>query len=884
MPLNPGTRFGPYEILAPLGAGGMGEVYRARDTQLDREVAIKVLPSAVADDRERLIRFEREAKVLASLNHPNIAQIYGLADSGDTRALVMELVAGSTLSVPQPIETALKYAKEIAEALEAAHEKGVTHRDLKPANIMITPEGVVKVLDFGLASVPGREDGGDPPNSPTMTMAATRVGMIMGTAAYMSPEQAAGKAVDRRSDIWSFGVVLWETLAGTRLFHGETISHTLADVLRKPIDFAKLPASTPVPIEELVKRCLDRDVKTRLQSIGEARIAIQRYAADPNGGRVEPRPFGRRRERVWMGLATLFLLTTALTFLPRSQETAVPTRFEVRPGGNAILASLISAGRPRISPDGRKLAFVAGTPGGRQMIWVRPLDSVTAQPLAGTEGAGHVFWSWDSQFLAFFADGKLKKVGATPSSAAQVVQVVCDVPDGRSGSWGRKEVILFNRFSGGPTYRVPAAGGTPIPATTIDRSRQENSHRWASFLPDGKHFMYKARGNRGELPRVYLASLDSTSRTHLLDADSNVDYAPPGYLLFVRDRTLMARAFDVQRLKLAGEAVPVVQRVGYAAVSGGNFSVSETGVLAYSTSDDTIITQLAWYDRTGKRLSSVDEPGGYRQPQVSRDGTRVAVERLDPRARDGAIWLYDLARGSHSRLTFGSGWQYIPVASPDMGHVLFSAGRDFGSFYQTTATGTGNPERVLSAQENAERYLCDWSQDGRFLVFVVAGENTQEDLWTMPMFGDRKPFPIVQTPFSETQGQFSPDGKWFAYASDENGRPDVYVQAFPPSGIKRQLSVVGGSQPRWRRDGKELYYIGSDRKLMAVPVKSLAILDAGGPTPLFQTRISSELGPYSVFSYAVTGDGGRFLLNEPVGDEASPPISVVLNWMAELKK
>lgn len=501
MPLSLGTRLGAYEVLAPIGAGGMGEVYLARDTRLDRDVAIKVLPAAVAQDGERLLRFEREAKILASLNHPNIAQVYGVEESGETRALVMELVAGSTLAVPQPIATALDYGRQIAEALEAAHEKGITHRDLKPANIMIRPDGVVKILDFGLATVPVREAGSDPANSPTSTMTATQAGMIMGTASYMSPEQAAGKAVDKRSDIWSFGVVLWEMLTGAKLFEGETLSHTLADVLRAPIDLGKLPESTPPPVRRLIARCLERDVKQRLRDIGEARILLnQPFAPAPETPAAAP----SRSWLAWGAAAVLFAIASALAFAHfRETPAEAPLiRTYIPPPDRGFFnftGGLSATGPVALSSDGHRMTFSAKSVEGRSQLWVRAMDALTAHPLAGTEEAIHPFWSPDSRFIGFFAGGKLKKIdtfGGPPVT-------LCDAPSGRGGSWNEAGVIVFapNGIAAG-LQRVSASGGVPA------KLDLDVAGRWPWFLPGGRNFLYSAGST------VRLGSLDS-SKTSL---------------------------------------------------------------------------------------------------------------------------------------------------------------------------------------------------------------------------------------------------------------------------------------------------------------------------------------------------------------------------------
>jgi len=784
---------------------------------------------------------------------------------------------------PLPLQEVLNIGLEVSEALDVAHRAGIIHRDLKPGNIMLTKSGA-KLMDFGLAKARPADVGA----GPGAELAATRTmrglgpmpplsgaGQVIGTIQYMSPEQLEGKEADERSDIFAFGLVLYEMLTGKRAFDGASPASVISAIMTG--EPAPMPAcQPPVPdaLERLTLICLAKAPDERWQSARDIKLQLRSMAGAPVPA-MAALAHGGKRERIWMAIAAILLVTTALALLLRPPATApaAPTRFQVRAPRNGAFTSLISAGRIGVSPDGRDLAFVARGGTGREMIWVRPLDSLAARALAGTEGAAHLFWSWDSRFIAFFADGKLKKIEAHALSGQAPVQVLCDAPGGRAGSWGRRDVILFSRLWQGPLWRVPAAGGTPEPATLLDATRREDDHSWPSFLPDGRHFLFLANGT------IYVAALDSNERSSLLKAASNADYAPPGYLLFVRDRTLMAQMFDAARLKLAGTEFPVETRVGFAAVSGGNFSVSNSGVLVYGTGDDAITTQMVWYDRTGKRLSAVGEPAAYRQPQLSADGSKIVVERLDVGSRASDIWLYDLARGGSSRLTFGPGWQFIPVVSPDMRHIAFSRVGESADLLQRSTTGAGEAELLFSSA--SAKYFCDWSHDGKFALFVQIGDAAREDLWILPLSGDRKPFPFLQTQFAEEQAQFSPDGKWIAYASDETGRPEVYVQSFPASGLKLRISNNGGTQPRWRGDGKEMFYLSTDRAMMRVTVNSAAHFEAGAATTLFETPIESGLGPYMAYAYAVTADGKRFLLLDPVGTEDSA-VSVVLNWTAGL--
>ena len=879
MPLAAGARLGPYGIVAPLGAGGMGEVYRGRDTKLDREVAIKILPDALAHDPERLARFEREAKVLASLNHPNIAQIYGVEETSDVRALVMELVPGETLAEaeksPLPLETALDYAKQIAEALEAAHEKGVVHRDLKPANVMITPTGLVKVLDFGLAAVPSRDGtGSDPHNSPTFTMAATQAGFILGTAAYMAPEQAAGKPVDKRADIWAFGVVLYEMLTGERLFAGETVSHTLADVLRAPIDFGKLPKTTPPSIRRLLERCLDRNVKNRLRDIGEARVTIERAGKDDG-----PQPIAATSSRsgnkpAW-AVAALFVLTTfglaAIHF--RETPAARPvTRFQFALPEKAIEPIF------EISPDGRTLAFTASEAGRRRM-WIRPMDSLAAQPVPGTDDATYLFWSPDSTYIAFFVTGKLKKIALSGGPA----QTLCDAANGRGGTWNRHGVIVFAPGLVLPLMRVSAAGGEATPVMGLGASGE--LQRYPAFLPDGKHFLMVVSNGKPGTNGLYAGSLDGSPRVRILADASSAEYVPSnlssktGLLLFRREGTLMAQPFDPGAARTAGDAFPVVEQVG---ITGNTdhaaFSVSGDGTLAYDSGAGNRFGtgNLQWMDRNGKN-ATLAQTGDVGSQALSPDGKQIAIA-VRTKGADADLWMLDVARGVSSRFTFRPGLASNPVWSPDGSRVAFEANND--SIYQKPANGTGKEELLLSHGINVRPQ--DWSHDGKYLVYQDTGGTTGVDLWLLPLAGDHKPVPYLQTPFNESDAQFSPDGRWMVYVSNESGVPQVYVQSIPASGSKFQISNAGGLQPRWRRDGKELFYISADNKLVAVPVKIGSTVEAGTPAPLFD--LQPIYPPFlGLWTYQPSADGQRFLVLAP-SNSSIPPITVVLNWQAGIKR
>jgi eukaryotic-like serine/threonine-protein kinase len=884
MSLTPGTKIGPYEIVALIGEGGMGEVYRARDTKLDREVAIKVLPHLLAQDPERLARFEREAKVLAALNHPNIAQIYGL----EQRALVMELVPGETLKGPLPLETALNYAKQIAEALEAAHEKGITHRDLKPANIMITPAGVVKVLDFGLAAVtqPSAASEGDPTDSPTLTMRATQAGMIMGTAAYMSPEQAAGQTVDRRADIWAFGVVLWEMLTGQRLFTGDTVAHTLAAVLQSPIDFGKL--TVPAPIRNLLRRCLDRDVKNRLQWIGEARIAIQNYPASPASAPDVTQSALSRSRSGWVargvaGLAIVCALGVSFVHFRQKRPEVRVLHATILPPDNAAFDFTQGLGLLALSPDGKRIVFGARTADGKSPLWVRSLDVPTAQALAGTEGATFPFWSPDSRFIAFFADGKLKKIDASGGPAI----ALADAVQGRGGSWSREGVIVFSPANtNGPILRVSSSGGVASPV-----SSEIGSLPW--FLPDGQHFLFQAPTRvaaSGEY-LIHCGSLDGSKSKLVGTGSSNALYAQ-GHLLFVRDGTLMAQPFDVQRLVTAGEAVPVAEQIETVLNSGrvGAFSVSATGLLVYRQGAGVGGEALTWFDRGGRQGAPLGDAAfflGYFQ--FSPDRKSIAAG-LGDRGRTSDVWIYDVSRGLRTRLTFDPAVDRDPVWSPDGRTIVFRSNRKgHYDLYRKSADG-GGAEELFYADDH-DKTPTSWSADGKFLLYYGAGADakTRADIWGLPLTPERsgaalKPFPVAQTSFVEVNGQFSPSGKWIAYQSDESGRFEIYVTPFAPSstgaGGKRQISTAGGVLPRWRQDGKEIFYAGPDNRLMAAEVST-----NGGPVEVGQIHALFGLPNLGVNAvYDVSADGQRFLHPVAAEQKSAEPLTLIENWLMALEK
>jgi serine/threonine protein kinase/Tol biopolymer transport system component len=916
MPITSGSRLGPYEIVSLLGAGGMGEVYRARDSKLNREVALKVLPEAVAGDPDRLVRFRREAQVLASLNHPNIAQIYGFEDDeagrgsqsgGAIHALVMELVDGPTLSdriaqSPVPLVDALPIAKQIADALEAAHEQGIIHRDLKPANIKVRPDGTVKVLDFGLAKLAQDGSGLQGPGSanralslsPTLTSPAlmTGVGVILGTAAYMAPEQAKGRAVDRRADIWAFGVVLFEMLTGTRAFEGEDVTDVIVAVMSRELDWAALPAATPRAVRDLLKRCLDRDVTMRLRDIGEARIAIQRAITHPDDDhaaaavteRASPR-FRRLAVLGWAVAGGVLLGSAAIAEWVRSRPApdAPSYRATILPPDKNPWAAVTPATRFAVSPDGRRLAFLANGADGVNRIWVRSLDSLEAQPLSGSDNVVLLFWSYDSRRIAFAAGGKLRVMSASGGPAV----TIADIGANNGGTWNQDDVILFTPDAAGGIARVNASGGAVVPVTHPDKTDNEGGHWQAFFLPDGRHFLFHQISSQGH-PNgaVYVAAIDGRDKPKLLiDWGSNAQYAS-GRVLFTRDATLMAQPFDVDRLELRGEAVPIAEQVAVGGSTGRSaaVSVARDGALVYQNGGaSNTDSQLTWYDRSGKEISQVAVQGDLADVQLSPDNSRIALSITDPATRTRDIWLVDVKRGFRSRFTFEPADEIMPLWSRDGSQVFFTArAGGMNTIDQKPVSGLGDATILFSSHELP--VATSLSADGATLLLTqdVFGLVNGSDIYQLPLAGARTPVALVKTRFNESAGTYSPDGRWVAYQSNESGRNEVYVA--PASGTaKWQVSQGGGQLPRWRGDGRELFYVsvGGERKLMAAEVSGSATgFEVGVVRTLFTPRVRFSSPRYF---YDVTADG-RFVFITGEESSALRPLTLVLNWAAGLKR
>jgi eukaryotic-like serine/threonine-protein kinase len=893
MPVAPGTLLGPYEIGAPLGAGGMGEVYRARDTKLGRDVALKVLPAAFATDPERMARFRREAQVLASLNHAHIGAIYGFEDSGGVHALVMELVEGPILADriargAIALDEALPIAREIAEALETAHEHGIIHRDLKPANIKITTDGNVKLLDFGLAkAIESHPASTDIQNSPTISRIATQTGIILGTAAYMSPEQAKGKSVDRRTDIWAFGCVFFEMLAGKRPFEGETVSDALAAVIRAEPEWSLLPPNTPQTIQNLLQRCLRKDPKQRLQAIGDARIAIEEVlsgAPQDLSSAVEIHTAAWRRALPWAvsAAAAIFAaLFAGMYFMHKPAPLPAIVSQIASPPSMKFIFFGINAGPPILSPDGEWLAFSAVSSDGRQVLWVRPFNSAAAKPLDGTDGATFPFWSADSSSLGFFANGKLNRIdvkGGPPLA-------LCDVAIGRGGTWGADGTILFTPNVSSPVFRIAASGGTPQQVTTLNGSLSERSHRWAQLLPDNQHFLFFAQKAVVGTGDVYVGSLDGGARRLIMQNDSNAVYALPGYLLFVRQGILMAERFDASQLRLDGDAEPVAEHVGVNAItSRAIFAVSETGLLVYEAANATGDTdRLVWYDRTGKQIDATGTPGLYLEPSVSADSSKLAISGFSGGTGNFSIWMFDLARTTKTRLTFPPWSDRQPNWAPDGKSVAFISNQNGPPhIYLSASDGTGTP--MALTMDDASEVAPRFTADGRYLLFERLAEqpNSRREIWGVLLSGDRKAFPVIQRQYDLFAPAVSPDGKWLAYESRESGRPEICVIPFLHGTGKWEVSTAGGLQPRWRRDGRELFYLSTDDKIMSAEItEQESSLLVGKVQSLFQANPVPFAGGSN---YDVTGDGKKFVVASLASSQESEPLTLVVNWFALLKQ
>jgi serine/threonine protein kinase/Tol biopolymer transport system component len=910
MAIQPGQMLAHYRVSEKLGQGGMGEVWKATDTSLEREVAIKVLPESFASDDDRLARFSREAKLLASLNHPHIAAIYGLDQESGIRFLAMEYMDGEDLTQrlkrgPLPVNEAIEIADQIADALSEAHDKGIIHRDLKPANVMLLASGGAKVLDFGLAKALDPETGAgsgfsDPSMSPTLTAAmGTQAGLIMGTAGYMSPEQARGKPLDRRCDVWSFGVVLFEMLTGERLFSGETATDVIAAVVTREPDWSKLPSATPVGVRRLLKRCLDKDSRRRLRDLADGRHDLREGESELKSGTGDTpaNAMQARRGRTWLmaasGLVAGLALATviAISIQPSLPPAAVrPTWSNLNPPENT---EYVFEAFLELSPDGQYVTFAGegSEPDTDDMLWIRDLETEEAHPIRGTEGAEFPFWSPDSRSIAFFADEKLRVVaidGGVPTAIADSGGAA------RGGHWSQDDTIYFVPDWNNPVFRVPASGGTPEQVTTVEKSRLELSHRWPHALPDGKHFLYYVVStyprvnpdspSEVDASGIYLGSLDGSPARLLHKARSRAMYFD-GSLLYVDNGVLLAQPFSLASLSFTGPAAPLAERVTQAVIAlwgGALFSISDEGSLLFvrGAPEQDAASQLVWRDRQGKKLATVGEPGIYKDLRLSHDNKHVAFSMLDP----ADIWLLDLTRDATTRFTFDPGNDTSPRWSPDDSEIIFVSSRlledstftPAGLFQRQTA-GLEKARHLLSSDIRFQLVPTDWSPDGGHILLFSASPNTGMDLLTYSTT-DNTIEDLLVTEHDESGARFSPDGKWFVYHSNETGTWEIYVQSFPPTGGKWQISSGGGLKPVWAADSDEIFFSSPEGGLMACAVETANGFRSRTPTMLFQATVQRE-GNIGA-SYDVSADAQRFLMMEPIEDPVQKEASVTLirNW------
>ncbi|HXW92201.1 MAG TPA: protein kinase [Terriglobales bacterium] len=909
MPLTLGTRLGPYEIQSVLGAGGMGEVYRARDTRLDRSVAIKILPAHLSANAELNARFEREARAVSALNHPNICHLYDIGSHDGTSYLVMEYLDGESLADrlrkgALPLKPLLQIGVQIAEALCAAHRAGILHRDLKPGNVMLTAGGA-KLLDFGLAkNVPllaGSAVGAIssmPPSTPTMTVAElsspakalTQQGTVVGTFQYMAPELLQGMDSDARSDIFSLGCVLYEMATGRHAFEGKSQLGVLTAILEKdPDPVSCVQPASPASLDHVVRTCLEKNPDDRFQNAHDVQVQLK-WIAEGGSQAVLALPVRKSQRLPWLvaGVTLLIALAAIAAYigtLSRQPNPAVVRSFIPPPAGTSFVTLAPASATPVISPDGSRLVFGARDDKGREQLYIRPLSYLTAIPLSGTENASYPFWSPDSREIGFFADGELKKIDANGGPP----QVLCVATAGRGGAWSKDGVIVFAPGPQVALQRVSAAGGRTEPATTMDITRGENSHRWPYFLPDGKHFLFWSRNSRGPQENTtYLGVVGSLDAQPVARGQTMAAYVA-GYLLFLRDQTLMAQGFNADRLEVNGSPVPIAENVAMNSNTGRPvFSASDNGTLIYQTGNEQGGWRLLWFARDGKPTGAIADFDRYFDPTISFDGTRIAAHLLTSQGT-GDVWIFDLVRNSKTRLTFGPASQRYPVWTPDGKTIYYGSNRKGGyHIYAKVSNGNG-PEEVILENEDSIEFPEDVSSDSKFLLYLRTVSNTGTEMWALPLTGERKPIPVVRSVFntsvaglsSLSRAKIAPNGKWIAYGSDESGRFEVYLTAFPGGGAKWQVSTKGGAAPKWRRDNKELFFLDPADNLMAVDVNTSGDnVQLGTPHALFRAvGIQNTLGPYDV-----TADGKKFLINSGDVKEENQPLTMVQNWPAQLKK
>ncbi|HSS44656.1 MAG TPA: protein kinase [Thermoanaerobaculia bacterium] len=895
MTISAGSRLGPYEIVSPLGAGGMGEVYRARDTRLERTVAIKVLPQHLSANEEVRQRFEREAKTISQLSHPHICALYDVGSHEGTEYLVMELLEGETLSDrlakgALPTEQTLRYGIEIADALDKAHRQGIVHRDLKPGNVMLTKSGV-KLLDFGLAKAmaqPTQQSGMT--SLPTMAGSPnlTQAGTILGTFQYMAPEQLEGKEADVRSDIFAFGAVLYEMATGRKAFEGKSQASLISAIMKEePAPISAVQPMTPPALDRVVKTCLAKDPEDRFQTAHDVKLQLQWIAEGGSQAGAPAVVLSRRRsrERLAWGISGALLVLAVLLgigYVRRAPAPALILRSAINLPSKTVLDPFNTA--LALSPDGQRLAFAASGPDGKRLLWLRSMDGLDVQPLTGTDGATCPFWSPDSRFIGFFADHKLKKV---PASGGTVL-TICDAPDGRGASWAANDVIVFAPAPFGGLSRVSASGGNQ--AVLTETKGVGATHRLPHFLPDGKHLLFLSGSSSTDSKdnAIYVLDLDTKKATLFARENSEGRYAEPGYLVFVRDGNLMAQPMDAGRLRITGEAVPIAEKVHfYAPRWSGDFSLSRNGLLVFETGSSGQRRQLTWFDLDGKSLGTVGEPAAFQDFHIAPDGRRAAATIVGAGGGTVSIWMYDLARGVANPFTFGNQTTYSPVWSPDGSQVAY--GRIDGSILVKSADGSSEAKAIASDLPNP--VATSWSPDAHSVALRIQELKTGGvDIWMAPVDGSRKPYTFLATPASETMGKFSPDGRWLAYVSDESGRSELYVVPFPGPGEKRQISTggvagglagiaIGVAGGFWLGDGRQVAYLQSDRKLIAVDFNTRgATPEIGSSHPLFGGRPLPE-GPFDV-----ARDGKRLLSAVATDESVSSRLTLVTNWAAEIKK
>jgi len=870
-----------YKILEKLGEGGMGVVYKAHDTKLNRDVALKFLPAHLAASEQDKARFIQEAQSASAINHPNICTIHDIQEHDGQLFIVMEFVQGQTLrdrlTSPIPhLKSVIEIGIQIADGLTAAHEKGIVHRDIKPENIMVRKDGIVQIMDFGLAKLRG-------------VSRLTKEGSTVGTAGYMSPEQIQGQDADHRSDIFSFGVLLYELFTGQLPFkgvHDTALAYEIVNVEAPPMNSIK--QGIDPSLDAIVLECMAKEPSERYQSAAEVAKELRRHKRESGRSKITrvqqispvvkdapPHPLAEasgqsgsilmKRERIlWAGGLALAIATSLFLLLSRGYESpSIPlsARFTIQPPENMTINETV------VSPDGKRIAFTAMGEG-KTLLWVRPLSALSPQSLPETENAEFPFWSPDSRFIGFFADGKLKKIdvsGGTPI-------ILCDAPGGFGGAWSISDELLFSSNKGG-LFRVPSGGGIPKQVTSLDSTVNESSHRWPSFLPDGKGFLYNVLRVADYDSKTYLASLDDTTKKiEVIESEVNAIFAPPSHILFLKSRTLMSQKLDFEQGKLVGESRPVAVDVGHVPLLAlGDFSYSAAGVL--TTGGGRVVNrEYGWFDRAGKQLGSASPPGNYFDIALSPSGHHAAVQRVDVQTGNSDIWIIDLQRGVMSRFTFDPAVDDEPVWEADGTHLYFSnTATGTYNIHRKIFTGVGSPEAVISP--GSPQLPADVSRDGKYLLYTTGSNLASQDIWVLDLGKGKKPEPLIVSDFDESYPRFSPDGKWITYCSNESGTDEVYVQSYSSAGGRWQVSTKGGSQPRWRKDGRELFYVAPDLKLMSVEIRSGTTFDFGTPKPLFQTRLDSYNAPNR---YVVAENGRKFLINVPVGEEFANPVTVTI--------